>query len=177
MKKNILTIIILALALINVVLTSVMIFTIIPTANKTNHLISQIASVIDLELETPENTKEETQIPVTDLETYEVTTGEDGSALTINLKQGADSKDHYAMLDSVTLSIYKKSKDYKKLSGTLETSQNKILEIVADEITKYTYEDAKNNREEMKTNIIEKIKEYFQSDFVVDVSFDNLRFQ
>lgn len=176
MKKNILTIVILALCLINVVLTSVMIFTIVPTTNKTNHLISQISSVIDLELESPEDGKEE-QIPVTEIEPYKVTNGEDGGSLTINLKQGEDGKDHYAMLDSVTLSVHKKSKDYKKLSGTLDTSTNKILEIVTDEITKFSYEDAKNNREEMKTDILEKIQSYFQSDFIVDVSFDNLRFQ
>lgn len=175
MKKNILTIVILALGLINVVLTSVMIFTIVPTANKTNSLISQISSVIDLELETPED--KEVQIPVTELEPYKVTNGEGGGSLTINLKQGTDEKDHYAMLDSVTLSVHKKSKDYKKLSGTLATSTNKILEIVTNEITKYSYDDAKNSREEMKANILEKIQNYFQSDFIVDVSFDNLRFQ
>ena len=176
MKKNILSIVILALCLINMVLTSVMIFTIVPTNNKTNRLISQISSVIDLELESPEDAEEE-QIPVTEIEPYKVTNGESGGALTINLKQGEDNKDHYAMLDSVTLSVHKKSKDYKKLSGTLETSTNKILEIVTEEITKYSYDDAKNNREQMKANILEKIQNYFQSDFIVDVSFDNLRFQ
>lgn len=176
MKKNILTIVILALGLINLVLTSVMIFTIVPTTNKTNRLISQISSVIDLELESPEGTEEE-QIPVTELEPYTVTNGEDGGSLTINLKQGEDGKDHYAMLDSVTLSVHNKSKDYKKLSGTLETSTNKILEIVTDEITQYSYEDAKTNREDMKADILEKIQNYFQSDFIVDISLDNLRFQ
>ena len=87
MKKNILTIVILALCLINMVLTSVMIFTIVPTSNKTNRLISQISSVIDLELESPEQAEEEEQIPVTEIETYKVANGEEGGALTINLKQ------------------------------------------------------------------------------------------
>ncbi len=177
MKKNILTIVILALGLINVVLTSVMIFTIVPTANKTNRLISQIASVIDLELESPEGGDEQKQIPVTELETYQVKNGENGDTMTINLTPGTDNKEHYAMLDSVTLSVHKKSKDYKKLSGTLETSTNKILEIVSNQFTKYTYEDAKVSREEMKANILKEIQNYFQSDFIVDVSFDNLRFQ
>lgn len=177
MKKNILTIVILALCLINMVLTSVMIFTIVPTSNKTNRLISQISSVIDLELESPEQAEEEEQIPVTEIEPYKVANGESGASLTINLKQSKDGKDHYAMLDSVTLSVHNKSKDYKKLSKTLETSNNKILEIVTEEITKYSYDDAKDNREQMKANILKQIQNYFQSEFIVDVSFDNLRFQ
>ena len=54
MRKNILTIIILAMALINIILSAVLIFAIIPTANKTNQLVTKVAQIVDLELESPE---------------------------------------------------------------------------------------------------------------------------
>ena len=48
MKKNIFTIIIMALAVVNVVLTAVIVFTVVPSMNRTNNLIKQITQVIDL---------------------------------------------------------------------------------------------------------------------------------
>ena len=54
MKKNLMTVIILALVLVNLVLTAILAFTIIPQTRKSNQLIDKIASAIDLELEAKE---------------------------------------------------------------------------------------------------------------------------
>ena len=78
MKKNMLTIVVIALCVLNLVLSAVVVFTVIPTANKTNALISQVASIIDLELESP-NPKYE--VAMTDLQTVTLS-----GTLTINLK-------------------------------------------------------------------------------------------
>ena len=51
MKKNIFSVIITALTVINVVLTAVMFFVMLPTFQKTNTLITQVASVLNLELD------------------------------------------------------------------------------------------------------------------------------
>ena len=48
MKKNLMTVIILALVLVNLVLTAILAFTIIPQTRKSNQLIDKIASAIDL---------------------------------------------------------------------------------------------------------------------------------
>ena len=50
MKKNILTIIIMAATLINVVLSVVLVFAVMPAMNKTSALVDKVSSVIDLEL-------------------------------------------------------------------------------------------------------------------------------
>ena len=47
MKKNLMTVIILALVLVNLVLTAILAFTIIPQTRKSNQLIDKIASAID----------------------------------------------------------------------------------------------------------------------------------
>lgn len=174
MKKNILTIIILAVGIINLVLTAIVIFVCMPSAQKTNNLINQVATVIDLELES-EKKEEEEAVSATDLESH-VIAAESGT-LTLNLTLGTDGKEHWGQLDSVTLYVNKKSEDYSKLKDTIATKNNKILEIVRNTINGYTYEDAKNNREKIKSEVLKKVQEDFDSKFIVDLTFDNLRFQ
>ena len=68
MKKNILTIVILAMCFVNIVLSAILIFVMIPTANKSIRLVNKVAQIIDLELESPETSME--SIDVSDIETY-----------------------------------------------------------------------------------------------------------
>ena len=51
MKKNMLSILILALLIVNIVLTSVMMFSVVGASKKTSALIDDIASAINLDLE------------------------------------------------------------------------------------------------------------------------------
>ena len=50
MKKNLLTIVILALLLVNIALTAVMMISVTTTNNKTANLVTTIATVMNLEL-------------------------------------------------------------------------------------------------------------------------------
>ena len=68
MKKNLMTVIILALVLVNLVLTAILAFTIIPQTRKSNQLIDKIASAIDLELE-------HTSFPVKNYGSYRSSSG------------------------------------------------------------------------------------------------------
>ena len=53
MKRNLLSIIILALLVVNIVMTAVMMFTIVPANKKTISLVGDIASAMKLELSDP----------------------------------------------------------------------------------------------------------------------------
>ena len=48
MKKNILAIIILAATIVNITLSAIMLFTVVPKAQRTDALIQKIVSIIDL---------------------------------------------------------------------------------------------------------------------------------
>lgn len=167
MKKNLLTIFILALCVINLVLSAVIIFSVVPTTIRTNKFIAKVASNLDLELgEKTAETKE--KISVADLETYPLK--ED---ITVNLKNDEnDSNNHYALV-KVSLSINKKSKDYETLNPTVETNENSIREIVFDEFSQYTVNTVLDNKDKIKSNILKNIQEYFNSDFIpaISVSF------
>ena len=63
MKKNLITVIILALVLANLILTAILVFTIIPQTKKSNQLIDQVCSAINLELQSGENTPATPEVP------------------------------------------------------------------------------------------------------------------
>ena len=55
MKKNLISVLILTLVLANLVLTAILVFTVIPQTKKSNALIDEVCSAIDLELEGGQN--------------------------------------------------------------------------------------------------------------------------
>lgn len=167
MKKNILTIIIMAIVLINTVLTGVLIFVIVPTSNKTNQLVTKVASIVDLELE--DSSSENAAPAVSDIITFNI-----DDELTINLKDNGDGTTHYALIKTVSISMNSKHKDYADLSPKMEENANQIKEIINDEISKYTVSDVQDNKETIKKNVLARIQEMFNSDFIINISFGNL---
>ncbi len=165
MKKNILTVIIMAVSLINTVLLAVLIFAIVPTANKTLKLIDRVSSIVDLELEAPQEEKE--IISVSDIVTYNI-----ADKLTINLKSH-DGQNHYAAM-KVSISMNSKAEDYEALSVKVAENELAIKEIVSDEFGKYTMDEVKPNKDLIKDQVIIRLQEYFQSDFIYTVSFGDL---
>lgn len=166
MKKNILTIIIMAISLINTVLIAMIIFTIVPTANRTNQLVSKVASIVDLELESP-NAND--NISVEDIQSFNVT---DTEPMKVSLASN-DGSDHFLTVN-VSLSMNKKNKDFAKLSPTITDNVDAIKEIVGNAFSQYTKEEVKTNKEKIKQQIITNLKNYFHSDFIINVTFVNL---
>jgi flagellar FliL protein len=167
MKRNILTIIILALGILNMILTAVIVFAVVPTTMRTNNLISKVAATIDLELQSP---SEKDQIGIADIETFALP-----NDLTISLKQeGSDTKKHYALLVGVSLSINKKSEDYKTLRPTIDSNVTSITEIITDEFSKYTVNTVKDNKDKIKEEILKNLKKQFKSDIIIGISIGNI---
>lgn len=167
MRKNILTIIIMAIVLVNTVLTALLIFTIVPSAQRTSRLVDKVASVVDLELESK---SAEDQISVADIESFDI----DGK-LTINLVS-TEEEPHYAQV-TLSLSMNSKNKDYAALSPKVPENVNAIKEIVTDVFTKYTLEQVRDNKPVIKTEVLAQIQDYFHSDFIINVTFGNIILQ
>jgi flagellar FliL protein len=165
MKKNIFTVIIMAITVINTVLLAVLIFAIVPTANKTMKLIDRVNSIVDLELESPEGEAEE--ISVSDIATYTI-----ADKLTIDLISN-DGESHYAVV-KVSISMNSKNEDYTALSAKMAENELAIKEIVSDEFGKYSKDEVKPNKDIIKDQIIIRLQEYFKSDFIINVSFGDL---
>ena len=71
MKKNLLAVIILALVLVNLILTAVLVFSIIPQTKKSNELIDQVCAAINIELEGGQN-KDSSAVPIEEIAVYNI---------------------------------------------------------------------------------------------------------
>lgn len=174
MKKNMLSVMILALLIVNIAMTGFIMLSVMTTNNKTAKVVSDIASA--LELETGDGTgdnadmgREAGDIPVSDSAYYELT-GDD--EMTIALKVGEDGTQHYALVD-IVLSMDKTNEDYASYgaSENLNTLKGKIKSIVQNSVGKYTMEEAQTNEDQIKADILAKIQEMYGSSFIYDVSF------
>ncbi len=169
MKKNFLTIIILALGILNMILTAVIVFAVVPTTMRTNNLISKVASTIDLELESPLKNDED-QVGIADIEVYQIP-----DDIVINLKkEPGDTKLHYALASSVSLSMNMKSEDYKELQPTIESNKSAITEIISDEFSSYTVNNVLENKDKIKEDILKELQEYFKSEFIIGISIGKI---
>ena len=164
MKKNILAIIILAATVVNIALTSLMLFTIIPKAQRTDALIQKIVSIIDLELENP-NAADYAEVPFADRETYALS-----STLTVNLaKVEGDSKNHYAHV-TATLILNKSSDSYATIQPLLLNYESIIKSIISEEVAKYNVNTIGESKKAIQTEVLSRLRTEFEStDFLVGV--------
>ena len=170
MKKNILTVVVIALCILNLALTAMVVFSVVPTVKATNNLISQVASIIDLELESPDP---KYVVSMSDLTAVEFT-----DTLTINLKRVEGEKnDPFAIIDSVSVYLNKNGDEYADLSTNLVNYSTTISEIVTDNFARYTKDEAQNNRDIIKEEILKQLQKRFETQTISDISFKNLRFQ
>ena len=173
MKKNLITVVILALVVVNLVLTAVLTISIVPETKKANELITKVCSAIDLDLQAGD-TAGSLSIDVADMTDYAVNSG---GQLTINLADNGDGNLHYAVL-SVSLSLDSKNEDYATYnSGDLKSQDNIISDTIKTVVASHTIDDMRNNEEGVKEEILEKLQTLFKSSFIVRVNFSSATYQ
>lgn len=174
MKKNLMTVIILALLVVNIVLTSVLMFSVIGTNKKTAELVTNIATVLDLELTVPGQEEPERVVSLEDTEIYSF-----ASPLTIPLAPEEGEKQKYIMFE-VALSMDSKHKDYKKYSKTVDEKSVLIQDTITSVVSAYTESecraDLENNLEGLKKEILTAIQKLFDSDFIYKVAINEVKF-
>ena len=174
MKKNMISIIILALLVVNIVLTAIMMFSVTSASKKTAALVDNIATALDLELTARNGDEEEAEevITMTDTETYQIS-----ESMTIPLKASeGDDKAHYCLV-SVTLSINTKDEGYKTYGSDLSAQESLIKSEINNIISSYTMEEVRDNQEQIRQEILEKVQTMFDSEFIYNVSFSDIMFQ
>jgi flagellar FliL protein len=171
MKKNLMSVLILALVVVNVVLTAITMISIVPSAKKSNELISQVCTALDLELASGRNANL-SSVPIENLVPYTL----DGS-MTINLRDSDDGKSYYVVL-SIVISMDNSNEDYATLgAGVSEgTYDSNIKNIVNDVVRTYSYEELKNDPETAQKEILSKLQGLFDSNMIVDVGFTQMTF-
>lgn len=166
MKKNLMSILILALLVVNLVLTSIMMFSMMGANKSTTELVKKIASAINLELNPGGS---EAEIPISDMVPYNI-----ADAMTIMLKS-TDDDQHYLQV-SVTLQMNKKDKEYKKYSETLATNEQVLKGCINEVISSHTLEEVQNDMDGIRNEILTRIRrEYNNSEFIYKVVFSDVK--
>jgi flagellar basal body-associated protein FliL len=172
MKKNLMSVVILALLVVNLILTGIMMFSCVSANKKTAALVNDIASVLDLELTGGgSNTEEVAAVSVADTEIYNI-----ADAMTVALRPSEDGKEHYCMCE-VSFSMNKTHEDYETMSPMVATQESKIRSIIIGVIGGYTKEEAQANQKAIESAILEQVQQMFGSNFIYEAYFRDVKFQ
>ena len=172
MKKNMLSVLILALLIVNVALTSIMMFTMMGTNKKTAKLIDGISTALSLEITDPsvEGAEAEAEVAMEHIKVYQIP-----DQLTIGLAKGADGKAHYCVV-SISLSLNTKDPDYEKYNATLGDNVDMIKDKIFQVVGSHTIEEAESNTDGLREEILEAIQQMYGSKFVYNIVFRDIMF-
>jgi len=172
MKKNLLTVLSLALVMVNVALSVITMISVTGTNKKTAALVDTIATVLNLELVSDEE-DEAASVSLADTEIYTI-----ADSMTIPLKVTEGGKQEY-MICRIALSINTKDDDYKTYnSETIGSYEPYIKQAIEGVISSYdsTYLQDPANRDEAKKEILKAIQKWLDSEVVYDLSISDVKF-
>lgn len=170
MKKNMISVIILALLIVNIALTSVMLFSVTSTNKATAEMVMRISGAMDMELSSADGTAFKPAVPIENVATYDI-----ADTMTIRLKQDEDGTEHYIMI-AVTLSMDNRHDDYATYSASLADRESLIKSEIISVVGQYTMVEAQADEEALKQAILERIQNMFGSDFIFKVDFRDVKY-
>lgn len=172
MKKNLVSIIILALLVVNVILTAIMMISVTGTMKKTSALIDGISMALSLEIgENAEGAEAVEAIPMENVAVYQI-----ADEMMIPLAVGVDGKDHFCKI-SVSLSMNTKAEGYKEYGETVGEKEDLIKGEIVSAIGSYTIEEAKADTNAIRAEVLKRIQKLYGYDFIYDVVFREIFFQ
>ena len=170
MKKGLINIILLVLAITNIVLTAIMVFAVVPAMNSTKDLVSKVSSAIDLEKELQDQYTD--TISIDDVVVYNFS-----DKVTVALSGSSDNNVHYAQF-GVTLSLDKTAEGYSDYKDRLTTDESRMITTIQNVVSKYTISEIQNNQAAILEEVTLKLREmYNNTKFIYETAFVNLVFQ
>ncbi|MGN0368579.1 MAG: flagellar basal body-associated FliL family protein [Wujia sp.] len=168
MKKNLITVVILAICIINLVFNILLVFVFMPSTSKTNKLITNISEVLDIEIAS--RTQDDVAFDVSNLDNYQLE-----QSNPVNLKNDG-TNDLHVVQYGLTISMDKTKSDYAKVSKDIQASTSLIYDMTRDIIASYTYSqvtDGEKVTSEIKERLLSALKETFNAECIYSVSFYN----
>lgn len=167
MKKNLITVIILAICIINLVFNILLVFVFMPSTTKTNKLITDISEILDLELASQAGS--EGTFDVSNLAPFQLEQGNP-----VNLADDG-SGDLAVVQYGLTINLDKTAGDYEQTQKNLETSTSLVYDIVRGIIGSYTYAQCIDVQiqEQIKQEILTELRETFNTECIYSVVFYN----
>lgn len=177
MKKNLLSIIIIALLIVNIVLTSIMMISMVGTNKKTADLVSDIAAVLNLELSLE---TDKAEIPMSQQYIWNIE-----ETMTIHLQSEAildadgnvtGSKDHYIAFN-ISFALDMESEGYKKYGENIADYESMVKDTITSTVSKHTIEECRNDFDIIREEILENVGELFDKELFYKVAINGVKFQ
>ncbi len=177
MKKNLLSVLILVLMLVNIALSAVMMTNVISTNQKTAELMDSIGAAMNLELYTPgagpevslANTETHVMSQMMIPLAYSQVTNEDGTT-------GTSSKQIYLVFD-ISLLIDKTHEDYAEYSGKIGDYDTMIQDAIERVVSNYTEEECRASfTGDIRNEMITAVQNLFESKFIYGITLSNIKF-
>ena len=170
MKKNLLSIVILSLLVVNIIMTAVMLFSVIGTNKKTAEIVTDIAGILSLELGTDGSGA--TGMPSPEESEY-YTIPE--MTITTKRAEGAE-KDSYCII-GITLALNKTHEKYATYGGEAMANYVDLIkgEVFAV-IGQYTSDEIRLMQDDIRQEILRRVQAKLGSDVVYDISISSIMF-
>jgi flagellar FliL protein len=174
MKKNLLSIIILFLLIVNISLTAVMMFSLVLPNQKALALMTDVATILRLELPSVNvagGTYVAPEVALKNVETYNVNGGE---SMMIPLKRGPEDTSTSFFMARAALSMDTKNKGYKDTdSGDLSVVDTMIQDVIIRVFGGYSMAEVLDQEifEEIRTKIIIGLHDLYGSEFIFSIQF------
>ncbi len=167
MKKNLITVLILALCIINLVFNILLVFTFVPSVKKTNKLVGDIMAVLDLEISSQNGGNG--GFDVSNLSPFQLE-----QSNPINLAADGSGSLHVVQY-GLTINLDKTAADYNAVVNNLTNSTSLLYDMTRNIIGKYTYEQVidVNVQNQIKAEILAALKETFNTECIYSISFYN----
>lgn len=180
MKKNLLTIMIIALLIVNIVLTGIMMISMMGTNKKTADLVSDIAAVLNLELGVEEE-EEVVEIPMSQQFIWNLT---DKLEIPLQSEDMVDvngnitgKKDHYIVFETIAFSLDTKAKGYKKYGENIANYESMVRAAVTSTVSKHTIDDCRNDFDTIRKDVLEAVRALFDEEFIYNVAISGIKYQ
>ncbi|MDE6924196.1 MAG: flagellar basal body-associated FliL family protein [Acetatifactor sp.] len=172
MKKNLLTVLILALLIVNIVLTSIMMVSVIGANKKTADLVGNITTALNLHLSVPGS--EGDAEPAVSLEDTDIYALPESMMVPLTTPDGSDSY----MIFELSLSMNNKGDGYKKLGENITSGSydSLIKDKVNSIVGAHTEEECRNDIESIRAEILQAVQELIGYNFVYRVNISGVKF-
>ena len=162
MKKSMLNVIILALVLVNLVLTVILTFSLVSTNKKTN----KVAQIIDLDVAGGvSNNNSSTGSGIENVSYIDIKNNDSTDIIVSYVDNG---KTRYAVL-SVSVGLNSKAKDYSTVSTSVDNGMKVLVNKITNEANKYTYSTISANKSTMETDLLKEFQELFKTETIQSV--------
>jgi len=171
MKKNLLLIIVMALVVVNIIMTAVMMISMLGTNKKSAKIIADIATVLSLEIDPSGEEEGEEVVSMADQKMWNL----DGN-MTIPLKSD-DGKNHYIQF-TISFTMNSKAEGYKTYGENITDYEQVAKDKISQIVSKHTFEECTEDFDSIREEILLGVRGMFEdSKLIHGIAISGIMYQ